>query len=290
MRSQISTSMKHQTWVRAFSLHTYLLVVFAFSWPFQFFLFFWPQAGWSSKMLLVSMVMVAVGSFVVGRFVFCDSFRDAGWRWGRPLDYIKALLLPLFLWALPTAMVVGSGVQPTTGGIRGADILTAFVGSFLITLVPAFGEELGWRGYLLPRLAQTRSVRRALLVHAVIWWVWHLPVLVASGIHTPLFPGRAALSVGAILAISLVPSVMHAVVFAHFWSASGSLLVATVYHAAFDEVRDAIRGSIGVSPVVDLWQMLFLTFLGLVLLWRGSWRRLATTETGPRLGKGEGQT
>lgn len=39
-----------------------------------------------------------------------------------------------------------------------------------------FGEEFGWRGYLLPKLAPL-GWRRALLAHGVIWGVWHWPII-----------------------------------------------------------------------------------------------------------------
>ena len=45
--------------------------------------------------------------------------------------------------------------------------------SFAITLVPAFGEEFSWRGYLLPRLLKRFTTRRALLVHGFVTCLWH---------------------------------------------------------------------------------------------------------------------
>ncbi|WP_246310138.1 CPBP family intramembrane glutamic endopeptidase [Halorarum halophilum] len=43
----------------------------------------------------------------------------------------------------------------------------------------AFGEEFGWRGYLLPKLLPL-GARRAVLLHGVVWGVWHWP-LIAMG-------------------------------------------------------------------------------------------------------------
>lgn len=51
----------------------------------------------------------------------------------------------------------------------------------MITLIPGFGEEFGWRGYMLPHLARRHSPRKALLIHAFIWWAWHLPAWVGMG-------------------------------------------------------------------------------------------------------------
>jgi len=76
------------------------------------------------------------------------------------------------------------------------------------------------------------------------------------------------------LAISIIPSMMHAIVFSYFWSVTHSLSVATIYHAAFDEIRDTIENSVGFGPLVQIWQMLLLTILGLILLWKGKWAQL----------------
>lgn len=48
----------------------------------------------------------------------------------------------------------------------------------VINIIPTLGEEIGWRGYLLPKLRELFSDRAALLISGVIWGVWHLPVIV----------------------------------------------------------------------------------------------------------------
>ena len=48
-------------------------------------------------------------------------------------------------------------------------IINAFLG--------AFGEEYGWRGYLLPRLAQRLGYFKAAVVVGVVWGVWHAPAI-----------------------------------------------------------------------------------------------------------------
>ena len=84
--------------------------------------------------------------------------------------------------------------------------------------------------------------------------------------------GRAAVSVPLVLAVSLIPTVMHAVVFACFWSTSGSLVVATVYHSSFDEVRDTLEESVGLGMLAENWQAVVLTILGTLLLWKAPWK------------------
>src|SRR5699024_1248947 len=50
------------------------------------------------------------------------------------------------------------------------------VAVFPFTLLNCFGEELGWRGYLLPRLLP-RGVWPALLVSGLVHGLWHSPQL-----------------------------------------------------------------------------------------------------------------
>ena len=46
-----------------------------------------------------------------------------------------------------------------------------------INVIPAFGEELGWRGMLYPTLAERMSERMAALATGVIWGLWHAPAI-----------------------------------------------------------------------------------------------------------------
>jgi len=58
----------------------------------------------------------------------------------------------------------------------------------ILNSLATFGEEFGWRAYLLPKLAPL-GWRRALVVHGVIWGVWHWPVI-AMGYNYGLgYPG-----------------------------------------------------------------------------------------------------
>ncbi|HII02774.1 TPA: CPBP family intramembrane metalloprotease [Methanosarcinaceae archaeon] len=259
--------MKNGTLDRPFSLKTYLLIIFALSWPFQI---AYPFLGEAFRpLLLISMIMVAVGTYIAGKFVFRDGFENAGWQWGRPRHYVYAFGLALFLWGFPRVIEQLLGIYETPQDISLTTILAEFLLSFTITLIPAFGEEFGWRGYLLPRLFARYSTRRALLFHGFITWVWHLPVLVVMGIQ---MTGNPLVSVPLVMLVSLIPTVMHAVVFAYIWSSTQSLAVVTVYHAAFDEVRDTLEGSVGLGPLSQNWQMLILTILGVALLWKAKWK------------------
>jgi hypothetical protein len=86
-------------------------------------------------------------------------------------------------------------------------------------------------------------------------------------------------SIAIMLVLTLIPTMMHALVFAYIWTVTQSLAVVTVYHAAFDEIRDAIKTTIGFGSLVEIWQMLTLTVLGGLLLWKGNWKQLTARKT-----------
>ena len=242
----------------------------------------WGQTPWLSYALSsASMVLVTVGTFIAGRYVFRDGFAHAGWKLGKPVHYLAVLALALLAWAAPVGVELALGLHSVPAGVTLGGILTAFLLRFCGTLIPGFGEEFGWRGYMLRHLAATRTIRRALLLQGVIWWGWHLPTLIGLGAQTAASTAAAdvAIAVAFTLLVSLIPATLHAVIFAYIWVRSQSLLVASVYHAAFDEVRDALERSVGFGPLVDLWQMLLLTLLGAALLWKGNWQGLKDDRT-----------
>lgn len=62
----------------------------------------------------------------------------------------------------------------------------------VLNLVPALGEELGWRGWLLPKLMAYGPVR-AVLLSGVLWGLWHAP-LILLGYNYPMAPGWLGLA------------------------------------------------------------------------------------------------
>lgn len=69
--------------------------------------------------------------------------------------------------------------------------LTALFFGPLVNFVTCFGEEWGWRGYLLPKMAEKLSPIKMLLVNGVIWGLWHAPLTAIGhnyGVGYPGFP------------------------------------------------------------------------------------------------------
>src|SRR5829696_7321814 len=117
---------------------------------------------------------------------------------------VRKLLGRLLIWRVNPFwyLVVFLGPVALTGGVV---LLNALMGGpalslgmtlvgaatfFAFSVVPgsALGEEIGWRGYVLPRLQSRMSALSAALLIAPIWGLWHLPLwLTGDPVKTPTF-------------------------------------------------------------------------------------------------------
>lgn len=70
----------------------------------------------------------------------------------------------------------GQEIPLSPSAFLAAQVVQALVAAPLLNGLATFGEEFGWRAYLLPKLAPL-GWRRALVVHGVVWGVWHWPVI-----------------------------------------------------------------------------------------------------------------
>lgn len=115
------------------------------------------------------------------------------WVWVAALGFYPALMLVVQLVGLALGHPLpGPGMWPA--------VAAGLASLPLLTLGP-LGEELGWRGYLLPCLLTRLSPITAALVVGAIWMVWHAPAFLLSGLpqnnmSIPVFAvGGIALSV-----------------------------------------------------------------------------------------------
>ena len=93
----------------------------------------------------------------------------------------------------------------------------------ILVITDGFGEEVAWRGYLLPRLLERRGPVVASLILGVIWWLWHLPLVWTVG---------AAIQ-GQPLWLLLLDLLAKSLIFtAVFLRTRGSLLIAILLHAS----------------------------------------------------------
>jgi len=149
-----------------------------------------------------------------------------GLRW-----FLIAIFGPFALYAI-SAVGVGltTGHWPDFSQFGRSDEFPTLgvVGAFLIhTLTFGFGEEVGWRGFALPRLQTRHRALTATLVLTAFWACWHLPAFFYR-------PGYSAMGAGEIAGwfLSLFTG---AILLTWLYNSSrGSILIAALFHGSID--------------------------------------------------------
>lgn len=105
-----------------------------------------------------------------------DVYRRQGRRVADPVIMTALALSPIMLLVLTLAGVsIGGGSLSAISTAVAPMDPTWITGLFVASVLYGFGEEPGWRGWLLPHLQAKRGAVRATLIVAVIWAVWHAP-------------------------------------------------------------------------------------------------------------------
>jgi membrane protease YdiL (CAAX protease family) len=91
---------------------------------------------------------------------------------------------------------VDTSVSPAA--FAAVQIFQAVLVAPVVNLIPIFGEEFGWRAYLLPKLLPLGE-RKAYMYSGLIWGVWHVPVILMGYNYGLDYPGAPWL--GAVLFI-----------------------------------------------------------------------------------------
>ena len=72
----------------------------------------------------------------------------------------------------------------------------AYLSTMGLLNIGALGEELGWRGFLVPELNRWLGFHRAAILSGAIWAIWHWPLVIWGGYNagTPLLYGLCCLT------------------------------------------------------------------------------------------------
>jgi membrane protease YdiL (CAAX protease family) len=124
-------------------------------------------------------------------------------------------------------------------------ILLTVVVLFLPSLFAALGEEIGWRGLLLPELAKGYDFTRAALISGVIWAIYHYPAILFADYHSdaPLW---------FVLPMFTISVVSVSCILAWLRLKSGSVWTAAILHASHNlfvqSVFDPMTLDFGLTP------------------------------------------
>lgn len=230
------------------------------------------------------MLLPAVAALLTRVFFDPRRFSDANLSRGRWTDYLKFWLLSLGISALVFVVytILGAGRWDFSGqafltrlseqlAATGQDLASAtpagmtppmmlwlfFVGglttfNILPGLITGFGEEFGWRGLMFPRLYAVRPWL-AFLVGGLIWYVWHLPLMLVAPQHND---PRTLVILIPLLALG---SICTHTYLAYIYVKSSSVFVTSLAHIAMNNAQ----ASLSYLFVVD---NMLMANIGLVLV------------------------
>ena len=214
------------------SLAIGVILMFALTWPidlansgvlpikFPFLVYLF--LGWGFGVASVIMTGLTLGKDAMIALLKRFLIWRVDWKW-----YLAAFLL------MPSMQIVsillGAALSQTpidfstvyAYKIFGSSAsLALFIIPFFLIDAIANGEEIGWRGYVLPRLQLKYSALASSLILGVIWGFWHLPKYLSHW-DTVTF------------ALFIVGTTARAVLYTWLYNnTKGSLLVVTLFHAS----------------------------------------------------------
>jgi len=230
-------------------------------------IFLYPiiSSGTISKYVMALMWCPGVAA-IITQLLFHRSLRGLGWKpgrgryiwWGYALPLIYGLALYGIVWLsglgrfAPDQILQWAAekwhIQFASTSLNFAVYTVAMAtAGVLFSCLPALGEEIGWRGFLVPELFKLTSFTRTALISGGIWAVWHFPAVFFAdygNAATPLWFNIIFFTVG-VIGIS----------FAMAWLRlkSGSLWPAVVLHASHNLFIQGIFTSVTADTGITAW-------------------------------------
>ncbi|HXO18624.1 MAG TPA: CPBP family intramembrane glutamic endopeptidase, partial [Thermoanaerobaculia bacterium] len=139
----------------------------------------------------------------------------------------------------------------------------------LPSIVFALGEELGWRGFLVPELARMTSFTKTALISGAAWSVYHFPLILFANYNNGTPKGYALLVfTWMVVAVSFVIAWLRL--------KSGSLWTAVILHASHNlfiqDIFDPLTKDRGITKYVTTEFGVGLALVYSVAAWY-CWRR-----------------
>jgi membrane protease YdiL (CAAX protease family) len=189
--------------------------------------------------------------------------------------------------AYGTAVAVGAAQLRDWSSAHGPVWWTANVVTTLASMAVIFlGEEIGWRGYMLPRMQQLTGRRRAALATGLVHGCFHLPLILLATTYDE-FGNRWFVAPVVVATLT-----MGGVFYAYLWDRTKSVWPVALAHgavnAAFGWGAAAVAGSqtdlAYVAGESGLATFAVVALIGTVLLTRAKvWRTEVRVATSPRV-------
>jgi membrane protease YdiL (CAAX protease family) len=202
---------------------------------------------------------------IITQLIFEHSLKGMGWKPGKfkylALAYIIPVIYCIVVYGItwstglgsfaPAAFLKAVSVSyPGVSGTKGLVIVIAVMSTLgvITSLISAMGEEIGWRGLLVPEMAKVMPFTRVGLISGVIWALWHMPLILFADYKLPGVP----VWYGAVMFLLMVVGISF--VFAWLRLKSGSLWTAAILHASHNlfvqVVFTPLTGQNSITPYI----------------------------------------
>ena len=192
----------------------------------------------SNAIQILNMLTVTTSVLLMLLVITPDGYHKAGWA-QLGLHHAGFRYWPVALLA-PIAVLVASYGAATVLGVVSwrfaPDTAVNLAINIVIVSFYAFFEEIGWRGYMLPKL-ETGYPRLAPALVGFLHGVWHLPLMLLTTAYNPI--GNRFIGVPLFLAVLTAAGVLYG----YLRDASGSLWPVVIAHGTFNAVLGVLAGA-----------------------------------------------
>jgi uncharacterized protein len=150
----------------------------------------------------------------------------------KPLKYLSIALISPFLLAVISILIIAvlyGGAIDLPQLLQAKEfpemgILTFFLYNLIFF---GLGEEVGWRGFALPRLQNSYSPLASSIILTLFWALWHLPLFLYR-------PGYVSMDITQIIGWFLSLLTGSILLTWLYNSSRGSILICAVFHSTID--------------------------------------------------------
>lgn len=234
--------------------------------------------------LVLALMYMPAAASVVARLVLREGIGDISLRWGGR-GGSRAVMLG---WVYPMAVgFVAYGAAWAAGlaefqrplsprshlyvDSAAANLMASFL--VMATLgtaagcLSAFGEEIGWRGYMLTRLI-TAGVPKPVFISGLIWAFWHVPLILSRQYAAGSKPWLSAM-------LFVIGVVATGYLAAYLRLRSGSVWPAVMLHSAWNAIIQGTfdRATVGTPLAVGEsgWMTMIVSIVVMLIVTRGAW-------------------
>ena len=237
----------------------FVAIAYALSWSF------WGLASLAGTDTLLGAAAFVLGGFGPGAAALIVLASGAGsvrrWaasivRWRVPGRYwAYALGLPALLYAAANLMLLAFGEEAAWALI--GERIVPYLSTFVLTLFLLGGqEELGWRGFALPRLQARFGPLAATAILGLIWSVWHLPLgplamivpFFLAPFYTWLYNRTGSVLLAILLHASFTPAQDHLILQSSLSHGAADVVIGLAYLLGLVVLLVATRGRLGFDP------------------------------------------